>query len=164
VLAGAIWANLTLASVGYAQQPPTPPPPQPAYGPAVTTDQAKRAVAAALAEAKKSPYLYVFAVVEPSGSLVYFERMDGAALYAANESAIRKARTAALFKRPTADFFNLMESGHSFVATVTPELSASIGGVPLVVDGKIIGGIGVAGSPSGPIDLAPAEAGANALK
>ena len=116
-----------------------------------------------MAAAEKSPYLYVFAVVDPTGSLVYFERMDGA-IYASNEIAIRKARTAATFKRPSGDFFAAMEHGHPFVATLSPDLTASIGGLPLVVDGKIIGGIGVSGSPSGPTDLPPAQAGADALK
>jgi uncharacterized protein GlcG (DUF336 family) len=107
--------------------------------------------------------LYTFAVVDPTGSLVYFEKMDGA-IYASTEIAMRKARTAATFKRPTKAFFDAMESGHPFVATLTPELTASIGGIPLMVDGKIIGAIGVSGSPSGPTDLAPAQAGADALK
>ena len=162
VMAGAICASMMLGSIAYAQQPaaaPAPPAPPP-YGPAVTIDQAKTAVAAALAEAKKSPYLYTFAVVDPTGSLVYFEKMDGA-IYASTEIAMRKARTAATFKRPTKAFFDAMESGHPFVATLTPELTASIGGIPLMVDGKIIG---ASGSPSGPTDLAPAQAGADALK
>lgn len=162
-MAGAICAAFVFASVAFAQQPPAPPPAPLPYGPPVTIDQAKKAVAAALAAAKKTPYLYTFAVVDPTGSLVYFERMDGA-IYAANEIAIRKARTAAMFKRPTADFFHFMENGHPFIATLTPNLTASIGGVPLVVDGKIIGAIGVSGSPSGPTDLPPAQAGADALK
>jgi glc operon protein GlcG len=142
-------ATMVWGTIAYAQQPAAPPAPPPSYGPAVTIDQAKKAVAAALTEAKKSPYLYVFAVVDPTGSLVYFERMDGA-IYASNEIAIRKARTAAMFKRPSGDFFAAMEHGHPFVATLSPDLTASIGGLPLVVNGKIIGGIGVSGSPSGP--------------
>jgi glc operon protein GlcG len=163
MLVGAICAALVFASMAVAQQPAAPPPAPLPYGPSVTIDQAKKAVAAALAAAQKTPYLYTFAVVDPTGSLVYFERMDGA-IYAANEIAIRKARTAAMFKRPTADFFHFMESGHPFIATLTPKLTASIGGIPLVVDGKIIGAIGVSGSPSGPTDLGPAQASVDALK
>ena len=157
----AVCAATMLGSVAYAQQ--SPPPAPPPYGPPVTTEQAKKAVAAALADGKKTPYLYTFAVVDPTGSLVYFEKMDGA-IYAAAEIAIRKARTAARFKRPSKAFFDAMEGGHPFVATLTPELTASIGGIPLEVDGKIIGAIGVSGSPSGPTDLGPAQAGADALK
>lgn len=163
LLIGAISAVVIFSSSVFAQQPSTPPAAPPPYGPAVTIVQAKKAAAAALAAAQKSPYLFVIAVVDPTGSLVYFERMDGA-IYASNEIAIRKARTAAMFKRPSGDFFAAMEHGHPFVATLTPGLTASIGGLPLVVDGKIIGGIGVSGSPSGPTDLPPAQAGADALK
>jgi glc operon protein GlcG len=90
LFAGAICAAVVFGSAALAQQPAAPPPAPPAYGPAVTTDQAKKVVAAALAEAKKMPYLYVFAVVDPSGNLVYFERMDGA-IFASNEIAIRNA-------------------------------------------------------------------------
>ena len=89
VLAGAIRAALIFTSSVFAQQPAAPPAP-PSYGPPVTIAQAKKAVAAALACGPESPYLYVFAVVDPTGSLVYFERMDGA-IYASNEIAIRKA-------------------------------------------------------------------------
>jgi glc operon protein GlcG len=69
-----------------------------------------------------------------------------------------------MFKRPTKAFFDAMEAGHNFVATLSPGLTASSGGIPLTVDGKIIGAIGVSGSPSGPTDLGPAQAGADALK
>jgi glc operon protein GlcG len=159
LMAGALCASAVLSSIAYAQQPPAPPP----YGPPVTIEQAKKVVAAALAEGQKTPYLYTFAVVDPTGSLVYFEKMDGA-IYAATEIAIRKARTAAMFKRTSKTFYDQMEGGHNFVATLSSDVTASIGGVPLIVDGKIIGAIGVSGSPSGPTDLAPAEAGAAALK
>lgn len=162
-LAGAICAVVALGSVAYAQQQAAPPPPPPAYGPPVTTDQAKKAVAAAVAEAKTKPYLLVFAVVDPSGNLVYFEKMDGA-IYASNDIAIGKARTAATFKRPTFGFFEQMEAGHNYIMTLTPGLVASGGGLPLVVEGKIVGAIGVSGSPTGVIDQAAAQAGVDALK
>jgi len=155
-------ALLAFGPVAHAQQQAAPPPP-PAYGPPVTTDQAKKAVAAALAEAKSKPYPLVFAVVDPSGSLVYFEKMDGA-IYASNDIAIGKARTAATFKRPTMAFFEQMEGGHGYVATLSPGLVASGGGIPLIVDGKVVGAIGVSGSPSGVLDQAAAQAGVNALK
>ncbi len=103
VFVGAICAAMVFGSAAFAQQPASPPPPPPIYGPPVTISQAKKAIAAALAEANKTQYLYVFAVVDPSGSLVYFEKMDGA-IYAATEIAVRKARTAAIFKRPTKRF------------------------------------------------------------
>jgi uncharacterized protein GlcG (DUF336 family) len=158
-------AGLSVVGAARAQQqsPAASPPPAPAYGASVTIEQAKKAVAAALADGKARPYLLVFAVVDPSGNLVYFERMDGAP-YASNEVAIRKARTSATFKRPTMAFFEQMEGGHNYVMTLSPELIASGGGLPLVVDGKIVGAIGVSGSPSGLLDQTAAEAGVNALK
>lgn len=159
----AICVTVLIGSAAYAQQPASPPPAPPAYGPPVTTEQAKKVVAAAIAVAKTTPYLYTFAVVDPTGSLVYFEKMDGA-IYAATEIAIGKARTAATFKRPSKAFFDAMESGHPFVATLIPGLVAAAGGIPLMVDGKIVGAIGVSGSPTGPIDLVPAQAGADTLK
>jgi glc operon protein GlcG len=165
----AVCAAIILASTAYAQQPmapaaaPASPPPPPAYGPPITVDQAKKAVAAAVAEGKSTPYLYTFAVVDPTGSLVYFEKDDGA-IYAATEIAIGKARTAAIFKRPSKAFFDQMNSGQPYVATLIPGLVAAAGGIPLVVDGKIVGAIGVSGGPNGLIDSQAAQAGADALK
>lgn len=159
----AVSAAMMLASVSAFAQAPAVPPPPPAYGAPVTTDQAKKAVAAAVADAKKLPFLYAFAVVDPTGSLVYFEKMDGAP-YASTSIAIGKARTAATFKRPTKVFFDAMESGHPYIATLEPGLVAALGGVPLIVDGKVVGAIGVSGGPTGVFDTGAAEAGAAALK
>jgi glc operon protein GlcG len=153
----------TFGLPAYAQQQAAPPPPPPAYGAPVTTDQAKKAVEAAIVEAKKLPYLYAFAVVDPSGSLIYFEKMDGAP-YASTEIAIRKARTAATYKRPTKAFFDAFEGGHPYVATLEPGLVAALGGVPLIVGGKVVGAIGVSGGPTGVFDNGAAEAAAGALK
>lgn len=161
-----VFAGLLAAGVAYAQQPPPaapPPPPAAAYGPPVTIEQAKKAVAAALAEGKSRPYPLVFAVVDPSGNLVYFEKMDSAP-YASNDVAIGKARTSAIFKRPTMALFEQMESGHNYVMTLPPGIVASGGGLPLLIDGKIVGAIGVSGSPSGALDQTAAQAGVNALK
>ncbi|MFZ2075353.1 MAG: heme-binding protein [Xanthobacteraceae bacterium] len=159
---GALAAGFLAVGAAHAQQQSpaaSPPPPPPAYGAPVTTEEAKKAVAAALAEGKTR---LVFAVVDPSGNLVYFEKMDGAP-YASSEISIRKARTSA-FKRPSMAFFEQMEGGHNYVMTLSPELIASGGGLPLVVDGRIVGAIGVSGSPSGLLDQTAAEAAVNALK
>ena len=143
-------------------QAPAPASPPPAYGPPVTIEQAKKAVAAAVAEARKTTYLYTFAVVDPAGDLVYFEKMDSAPT-ASNEVGIGKARTAAIFKRPSKAFFDQMESGHPFVGQLDPRIVASAGGIPLVVDGKIVGAIGVSGGANGLMDAVAAQAGADAL-
>ena len=146
-----------------AQQPASPPPqPAPAYGPPVTIEQAKKAVAVAVAEAKKTAYLYTFAVVDPAGDLVYFEKMDSAPT-SSNEIGIGKARTAAIFKRPSKAFFDQMEAGHPYVGQLDPRIVASAGGIPLIVDGKIVGAIGVSGGANGLMDAVAAQAGADAL-
>jgi glc operon protein GlcG len=159
LITGAVAAALLFGSAAYAQTPPPPPP----YGPAITIEQAKKVAAAAVAEAKKTPYHYAFAIVDPSGHLVYFERTDDV-LTASINIAIGKAQTSATLKRPSKALFDAMESGHPYVATLYPGIVAAAGGVPIIVGGKIIGAIGVSGGPTGLIDAAAAEAGANALK
>ncbi len=152
------------SSAAYAQQPAaSPPPAPPRYGPPITIEQAKKVAAAAVAEAKKTPYDYAFAIVNPSGQLVYFEKTDDV-LTASINIAIGKAQTSATLKRPSKALFDQMETGHPYVATLYPGIVAAAGGIPIVVDGKIIGAIGVSGSPTGLIDAQAAEAGAAALK
>jgi len=162
IITAAAVATVLLGTAVHAQQP-APPPPPPAYGPPVTIEQAKKAVAAAVVEAKKTGYLYTFAVVDPSGDLVYFEKMDSAPT-SSNEIGIGKARTAATFKRPSKAFFDQMESGHPYVGQLDPRIVASAGGIPLIIDGKIVGAIGVSGGASGLMDAVAAQAGVDTLK
>jgi uncharacterized protein GlcG (DUF336 family) len=159
----AICVAVLIGSAALAQQPASPPPPPPLYGPAVTLEQAKKVVAAAVTEAKKLPYRYVFAVVDPAGQLVYFERMDSAPT-SSIEVAIGKAWSAATFKRPSKAFFDAMEAGHSFFGQLDPRIVASPGGLPLMLDGKIVGAIGVSGGPNGLFDMAAAQVGVDELK
>ncbi len=116
-----------------------------------------------LAEAKKTPYEYAFAIVNPSGNLLYFEKTDDV-LIASINIAIAKAQTSATLKRPSKALFDQMETGHPYVSTLYPGIVAAAGGVLIVVDGKIIGAIGVSGSPTGLIDEKAALAGAAAVK
>jgi glc operon protein GlcG len=154
--------RLMLGSVASAQQAGAPTPPAwPPPGPAISLDKAKKAVA--VAEGKTTPCQYAFAVVGPTGNLIYFEIEDGAAT-SATRVAIDKARTSATFSRPSKAFFDAMEAGHHFVATLAPYIVASPGGLPLMADGKVIGAIGVSGGPNGLIDQAAAQAGVDALK
>jgi uncharacterized protein GlcG (DUF336 family) len=101
------------------------------------------------------------AVVEPSGDLVFFLRMDGAP-YSAAQLAQQKAWTAARYRRPTKLFFDGVEGGHSFFLTF-PGISATPGGIPIVVDGKLIGAIGVSGG-NGDQDVIVSGAGADAMQ
>jgi len=158
------FAATLFGSAVYAQQPAaSSPPAPPPYGPPITIEQAKKVAAAALAEAKKTPYEYTFAIVNPSGNLVYFEKTDDV-LTAAINIAIGKAQTSATLKRPSKALFDQMENGHPYVATLYPGIVAAAGGVPVIVDGKIVGAIGVSGSPTGLIDEKAALAGAAVFK
>jgi glc operon protein GlcG len=162
LLTGVFYCAVSLSLAAHAQQQPAPPP-TPPYGPPISVEQAKKAVAAAVTEAKRLPYPSSFAVVGPAGNLIYFEAMDNAA-YASADIAIAKAHTAAIFKQPTKAWFDRMESGHSYVMTLRPGMVAAAGGIPLIVDGKVVGAIGVSGAPSGEMDNLAARAGADALK
>jgi glc operon protein GlcG len=114
------------------------------YGAPISMDAAKKLVEASLAESTKRGWKMAVAVVSPSGDLIYFAKMDDTLLVAA-EIAPRKARTAAKFRRDTKLFFDQIETGHPFVATLDPSIVASPGGLPIVVGGKLIGGIGCSG-------------------
>jgi len=152
----------TIASVARAQTPQAPaPPPTTLYGSPVGIDVARAAAAAAEAEAQKIGAFEAIAVVDPSGSLVYFERMDNTQ-YGSVRVAIDKARSAAQFRRPTKVFSDLVVSGNMALIGLRGAVPLD-GGVPLISDGKIIGAIGVSGG-SGPQDGQVVEAGADAVK
>jgi glc operon protein GlcG len=131
------------------------------YGNAISIEQAMEVATAAVAESKKRDWKMNIAVVDQSGDLVYFIRMDGAQVASVAISQ-GKARTAARFRRPSAIFFNAMESGHNYVTSLDPTLVASAGGNPLVVNGKLIGAIGVSGG-TGSQDDVVSKAGAAAI-
>ncbi len=115
------------------------------YGPTVTIEQAKKAAAAALAEARRNNWLMVVAVVNPSGDLVYYEAMDNVQLGSA-KVAVNKARSAALYKRPTKLLQDNLGSGSVGLRVLALEGADPVeGGVPLIVGGKIIGAIGLSG-------------------
>ena len=135
-------------------------PPAPPYGRSVTLAEAKTAVAAAEAEARKQGWFMVIVVVEPNGALVMSEKMDGAQ-YGSNDVARRKAETSASFRRPTSYFQEAVKGG-TLNAIFTGALAIE-GGELLIVDGKIAGAIGASGG-SGAQDGLIARAGAAALK
>jgi uncharacterized protein GlcG (DUF336 family) len=86
-----------------------------------------------------------FAIVGPSGELVYFEKMDGAQL-ASVEIAHGRARTAVLFRRHSKAFADQYRAGNRAFTTFPETPVASEGGVPIIVNGKIIGAIGASGT------------------
>lgn len=155
----AICAALLLGGHAKAQQAPTPPmPPTTPYGTPITFEQAKKAADAAEAEARKRNFSMAIAIVEPTGDLVYFRKMDGTQ-YASIKTAQDKAISAALFRRSSKSFRERVAAGDLSPMALRGAV-ASDGGVPIVVNGKIIGAIGVSGGADDPV----AQAGADALK
>jgi uncharacterized protein GlcG (DUF336 family) len=133
------------------------------YGPAISLENARKAAAPALAEAAKNNWTMAVAIVGPAGTLVYYEKMDNTQLGSA-EVAIDKARSAALFKRPTKAFQDAVAAGGDGLRVLGLKGAVPIeGGIPLVMDGKIVGAIGVSGGTSAQ-DGQCAKAGADAIK
>jgi len=129
------------AGPALAQQPSGPP----AYGEQINIEQAKKAAAAAVVEARKINTFMAISVVSPSGDLVYFEKMDNTQ-FASINIAIHKARAAATFRRPTASFEERVAAGGAGITLLTLDgIIASPGGNPILLDGKLIGAIGVSG-------------------
>jgi uncharacterized protein GlcG (DUF336 family) len=139
--------------------PPAPPPPIP-HGMPITLALAKRIAAAAEAEAHSNGWPMAIAIAEPTGALVYFLKMDDVQ-YASIELATAKAKTAAIYRRPTKMFTEALANGHLMFLTFH-SLCAAPGGLPLVADGKLIGAIGVSGG-AGHQDDIVAQAGVAAL-
>jgi glc operon protein GlcG len=127
----------------------------------LTIDGAKKVIAAAVAEAKKdSAATAAIAVVDDGGNTIAVERLDNTFAAGANIS-VGKARTAALFKKPTRFFEDVINKGRTAMTTV--DFTPLQGGVPIIVDGQIVGAIGVSGAASAQRDEEVAIAGANAL-
>jgi glc operon protein GlcG len=115
------------------------------YGPPITTEQAKKAAAAALAEARANNWTMAAAIVDPHGALVYFEKIDDTQ-HASTSIAIDKARSAAIFKRPTKTFQDSLAGGGAGLRVMMLRDALPVeGGMPLLVDGRIAGAIGVSG-------------------
>jgi uncharacterized protein GlcG (DUF336 family) len=149
-----------VAGPALAQQPAAPPP---AYGEQIDLEQARKAAAAAVAEAKNINTFMAITVVSPSGDLVYFEKMDNTQFASINIS-IHKARAAATFRRPTSGFEERVAAGGVGITLLTLDgIIASPGGNPIIVGGKLIGAIGVSGG-SGAQDNQVSLAGVAALK
>src|SRR5947199_4306964 len=125
-------------------------------------DGAKKAIVAAVDYAKKNNAPGgVIAVVDEGGNLMALERLDGTCAMGATIS-VGKARTAVLFKKPTRFFEELINKGRTAMAAVDG-FTPLIGGIPIVVDNQVVGGIGVSGAASAAQDEELALAGANAL-
>ena len=139
----------------FAQNAPAP------YGAPITLEQAKKAMVAAEAEARKNNWAVVISIVDGGGHLVMLQRME--AQTGSIEIATGKATTSAALRRPTKAIEDSLAPGGSALRILSVRsVTALQGGVPIVLDGKIIGAIGVSGV-TAPQDEVVAMAGAAAV-
>ena len=119
----------------------------------LTLDAAKKIAAAAEAEAKKRGATVVIAVVDDAGYLLVLERLDDTQV-ASVDVGIAKARTAAIFRRPSKVFEDQIRDGRVAALALTGATPLQ-GGIPIIINGKVIGAIGVSGnSPQEDEDIA----------
>ena len=138
-------------------------PPSTAYGAPITLAQAKKAMAAAEAEATANGWSVAICIVDSGANLVMSQRLDNTQLSSAR-IAEAKAKTAAEFRRSTTVFEDAIAGGGLGLRVLSfGAVACAEGGVPIVVDGKIVGAIGVSGVQSHQ-DGQTAQAGADALK
>jgi glc operon protein GlcG len=132
------------------------------YGPPVTLDQAKRAMAAAELEAMKNSWQVAIAILDSGGNLVMFHKIDNTQL-SASEGAEGKARTSLQFKRPSKALDDAIAAGGGGMRLLAlKDITPLEGGIPLVANGAIVGAIGVSGALSSQ-DAQVAKAGADTL-
>jgi glc operon protein GlcG len=128
----------------------------------LTIEGARQIIAAAAAEAGKHGTGGVIAVVDDGGNLMALERLDGTFVAGANIS-IGKARTAAIFKRPTRAFEEIIKSGRTAMVALN-DFTPLQGGVPIMLDGEVVGAVGVSGATSAQQDEEIALVGAAAAR
>lgn len=126
----------------------------------LTLAAAREMAAAAEAEATRNGWNLVIVIVDEAGNLLFLERMDGVQL-ASIAIATQKARTAALYRRPSKDFADRMTAGNNATLAL-PDVIPLEGGLPIVVDGQVIGAIGASGATSAQ-DAQAAQAGIDVL-
>ncbi|MBX9905547.1 MAG: heme-binding protein [Burkholderiales bacterium] len=116
---------------------------RPDYGTTINIAAAKRLAAGVLAECQANKWNVAVAVVDNNGGLIYFERMDNTQT-ASLDIAIGKARNGAMYRRSTRAWVDTIAKTGPAVMTL-PGVIASPGGLPIMADGKVIGGVGVSG-------------------
>src|SRR6516225_12231815 len=132
------------------------------YGPPITLDQAKRAMAAAELEAAKNSWQVAITILDSGGNLVMFHKVDNTQLASIGASE-GKARTALTFKRPSKALDDAIAAGGAGLRLLAvKDITPLEGGIPVLVDGKIVGAIGVSGALSSQ-DAQVAKAGTDAL-
>jgi uncharacterized protein GlcG (DUF336 family) len=141
------------------QQQAAPPAPPTPYGLPIDLALARKAADAGVAKAKATGYPSAVAIVGPAGELIFLEKMDNAN-NSTSELAIKKASSAAAFRRPTKLFEDQLAA-----RPVVGQLGVTAvgGGIPIVIEGHIVGAIGSSGAPTSDGDIAAAQAGIDAL-
>lgn len=132
----------------------------PAYGTPINLETARKVAAAAEAEARKNNWRMAIAIVDNHGTLVYYQMLDDTQ-YGSAFVSVEKAKTAALFRRPTKAFEDNIAGGRNAILGI-PGVTPVEGGVQIIVGGKQIGAIGVSGA-SSVQDAQVAKAGAEAV-
>jgi glc operon protein GlcG len=149
-------STLSFLALGAMAQAPQRPP----YGQAINLETAKKMALASAAEAKKNNWNVAIAIVDNHGFLVYYEMMDDTQTGSATV-AVDKARSAAMFRRPSKEFEENVTAGRVAILGLSGATPIE-GGLPIVVSGKMIGAIGVSGVTSAQ-DGQIAKAGIEAL-
>lgn len=148
-------AALVASGIVHAQSPQ--------YGHNISLEQARKAMAAAEGEARKNNWPVAIAITDTAGMLVLYQRLDNTQS-GSFQVAIDKAVSAAMFRRPTKAFEDVVGGGGVGVSRLALRNASPIdGGVPVLIEGKIVGGIGVSGV-AGNQDAMVAKAGADAVK
>ena len=151
---------VTAGSLAAQTAAPAPPPVVP-YGAPITLDAAKKAMAAAEAEAVKNNWPMAIVILDSTGHMVMLHKLDNTQ-YGSIGVAEDKAKSAINFRRPTKVFEDLVAGGGIGIRTLGLRGASPIeGGIPIVVDGKIVGAIGASGG-TAPQDGIVAKAGAEA--
>ena len=151
-----VTAVLLVAASASAQAPPP-------YGPPITLEQAKKVMAGAEAEAKKNKWDMVITILDSGGHGVLMTRMDGAQ-FGSLRVAREKAYSAVAFRRPTKVFQDLLGKGGDNLRLLNLKGASMLeGGIPIIVDGKLIGAVGVSGVTSQQ-DAQIGQAGIDSLK
>ncbi len=169
LFAAALMSSAALISFSaLAQQAGGAAPPQQAAPPAAPTPYglpidltlARKAADAGVAKAKATGFPSAIAIVGPAGELIFLEKMDNAN-NSTSELAIKKASSAAAFRRPTKLFEDQLAA-----RPVVGQLGVTAvgGGIPIVIKGQIVGAIGASGAPTSDGDIAAAQAGLDALE
>jgi glc operon protein GlcG len=154
IAAAIIAATIVAVPLAHAQAPAATPTVVPEampfdipYGTPIGVDEAYKAIMGAVTEAKKHSWKMSISVVDPAGNLIAHATMDGTQ-YASIQISQAKARTAALFRRASGVFQAAINTGGSPNVLAILALTggvASEGGFPIVIDGKLVGGIGASG-------------------